>query len=329
MKDCSKDVARYHDDKVTLSAEHADQLRRRRDSNERRVNRGLKDAGDPKPRKFVLQGSFSMRTTIQEPNNDYDIDNGVVFTKESLRGERGADKSPLEARHMVRNAVDDGSFKQAPEVKRNCVRVPYNDGPHVDTPVYRESELGYELAGADWRVSDPEGVNRWFNQALSQMTEDGRAQCRQIIRLLKSFCVRRPSYSLPSGFVLTTLILEQYKVFDVRLDRALRDAMKAVRDRLAQDPRVRHPVVDEWLIDQDSSSKTERLRDLLSKAVNDLDDLDRPNSTRSRALKIWREVFATDYFDQDITDAEEAEKREATDAIGRLGSIPKPYGYFA
>lgn len=329
MRDCSKDVARYHDDKVRLSAEQADQLRRRRDSNETRVSQGLEEAGDPKPRKFVLQGSFSMRTTIQEPNNDYDIDNGAVFTKESLRGERGADKSPLEARHMVRDAVDDGSFKQAPEVKPNCVRVPYNDGPHVDIPVYRESELGYELAGADWRVSDPEGVNGWFNQILSQMTAAGRAQCRQIIRLLKSFCVCRPSYSLPSGFVLTTLILEQYQAIDLRLDRALRNSMKAVRDRLDQDLLVRHPVVSEWLIDQDASPKTEQLRDLLSRSLNDLDGLDRPNCTRSHALKIWKKVLATDYFDPDITDAEEDEKKAASDSIRRLGSIPKPYGYVA
>ena len=328
MKDCSRDVVRYHDDKVELSADQERQLRGRRDSNERRVRRGLEDVDAPKPKKFVPQGSFSMRTTIQEPSNDYDIDDGVVFSKESLQGARGADKGAREARDMVRDAVDDGSFKRSPEVKTNCVRVYYDDGPHVDIPVYREDETGYELAGSDWKVSDPEGVNEWFRWHLTYYTEDGRKQIRQIIRLIKSFCVLRPSYSLPSGFVITTLVLEQYPGLDARLDRALRDSMAAIRDRLDQDLLVRHPVVAEWLIDGDATSKTEKLRDLLSVALRDLEGLDRPNCTRSQALKIWKKVLATDYFDQSIRDAEEEEKKQAGAAVGRLGVIPKPYGRY-
>lgn len=328
MRDCSKDVARYHDDKVRLSAEQTDRLRRRRDSNETRVSQGLEDAGDPKPQKFVLQGSFSMRTTIQEPNNDYDIDNGVVFSKESLQGARGADKGAREARDMVRDAVDDGSFKRSPEVKANCVRVYYDDGPHVDIPVYRESGVGYELAGANWKVSDPEGVNEWFKQSLDGETVEWRKQVRQIIMLIKSLCARRPSYALPSGFVITVLVLERYQSYDERLDRALRDAIVAIRDRLNGDLHVRHPVVDEWLIDGDTESKTRNLRKLLRTAVYDLGDLNQPNCTRSKALKVWKKVLLTDYFDRDIKDAEEKEKEAASGAIGRLGLAPKPYGHY-
>ena len=67
------------------------------------------------------------------------------------------------------DAVDDGSFKTDPEIKTNCVRVYYNDGPHVDIPVYRSITDGfgndkYELASVDWKESDPEGVNRWFRE---------------------------------------------------------------------------------------------------------------------------------------------------------------------
>lgn len=327
MKDCSKDVVRYHDDKVKLSAEQADQLRRRRGSNEKRVTRGLEDAGEPKPQKFVAQGSFPMRTTIQEPNNDYDIDDGAVFSTESLQGARGADKGARETRDMVRDAVDDGSFKRAPEVKTNCVRVYYDDGPHVDIPVYRESESGNELAGADWKVSDPEGVNEWFKKSLDGETADGRSQVRQVIRLIKSLCAQRPSYSLPSGFVITVLVLEQYRSYDERLDSALRDSIVAIRDRLNGDLHVRHPVVDEWLIDSDNESKTRQLLQLLRTAVEDLNYLDRPNCTRSQALKIWKKVLATGYFDQRIVDAEREEKKSAADAVGRLGSVPKPYGH--
>ena len=332
MKDCNKDIVNYHDDKVQLTPNQKTELRNRRDANRDRVRDGLKDAGHPQPKKFVAQGSFSMRTTIQEPDRDYDIDDGVVFRQESLQGPMGADKTALATRHMVRDAVDDSSFKQPPEIKKNCVRVFYNDGPHVDLPVYRESDVPehhYELASAEWKVSDPEGVSAWFKDCLDRAGEKGRVQLRQLIRLLKSFCADRPSYTLPSGFVLTVLSQEQYWGYDECLDRAFRDVVRRIYDRLRQDLHVRHPVVDEWLIDEDSSSKTEKLRDLLKMALEEMDVLDRPNCTRSRALRVWKKVLATNYFDKDIEQAEEEEKAETSSAIAAIGvrTVPKPYGH--
>ena len=265
MRNCSHDLLDYHRDKIQLSSNQKAQLRDRRDANRGRIRDGLNNAGIPQPQKFVSQGSYAMQTTIQEPENDYDIDDGVVFNMESLRGPRSANKTALEARQMIRDIVDDGSFKTPPEIKTNCVRVFYGDGPHVDIPVYRETsaEQHYELASADWKESDPEGVNGWFKDESNLSGADGRIQIRQIIRLLKACCVARQSYALPSGFVLTVLILENYVGFDERLDRALRNVMEKVRDRLNNSLYVRHPVVDESLIDSQSSSKTEKLRDVL------------------------------------------------------------------
>src|SRR5262249_36820625 len=59
---------------------------------------------------------------------DYDIDDGVYFDKGVLVGDRGAEMSALQARQMVRDALDDGSFKTPPEVRTNCVRVYYEAG---------------------------------------------------------------------------------------------------------------------------------------------------------------------------------------------------------
>ena len=70
-------------------------------------------------------------------DNDYDIDDGVYFRKEDLVGPRSAEMTSLQARQTVRNAVDDGRFKQALEVRSTCVRVYYEAGYHVDLPVYR------------------------------------------------------------------------------------------------------------------------------------------------------------------------------------------------
>ena len=274
-----------------------------------------------------------MRTVIQEPNNAYDIDDGVVFTKESLKGPRGGEMSPVDARKMVRDAVHSDSFAKAPEVKTNCVRVYYNDGPHVDIPVYREvmdwfGKISYELAGAEWKKSDPDGVNDWFKSWIKRKKDNGQKHSRELIRLMKSLCKNRPSYSLPSGFVLTVLIEECHTMAHERLDLDLRDVIKALYDRLRYNLRVRHPVVEgEWLIDGDSKHKTRNFRDLLKTAVNDLSVLDLPNCTRSRALKAWKKVLYTDFFDDRIAEAEEQEKAKSKAAAMALPlvSSPKPW----
>lgn len=154
MFDCSKDVRAYHDQDVTLPKSEQDAMRDRRESNRTRLRNGLASAGKPAPIEFVSQGSYAMKTMVRDPDNDYDIDDGVYFRKEDLVGDRGAEMTSLQARQMVRDAVDDGKFKKPPEVRSNCVRVFYEKGYHVDLPVYRRvitktaigDEVHYELA---------------------------------------------------------------------------------------------------------------------------------------------------------------------------------------
>lgn len=333
MKDCNKDIRDYHRDRVALTASQRQELKNRRDSNRDRLRNGLKKNENPAPKRSVTQGSFAMRTVIQEPNNTYDIDDGVVFTKDSLKGARGGEMSALDARKMVRDAVHSDTFAKPPEVKTNCVRVYYNDGPHVDIPVYREvtdwfDNTSYELASAEWKKSDPDGVNNWFKSWLKRKKDNGQKHSRELIRLMKSICKNRPSYSLPSGFVLTVLIEECYCLAHERLDVDLRDVIIALYERLRGYLHVRHPVVEgEWLIDGDSEHKTRNLRNLLKTAVNDLSGLDLPNCTRSKALKAWKKVLYTDFFDERIAEAEDQEKAKSKAAALALplASSPKPW----
>ena len=333
MKDCNKDIRDYHRERVALTASQRQELKDRRNSNRDRLRSGLQNNEDPAPKRSVTQGSFAMRTVIQEPNRAYDIDDGVVFTKESLTGARGGEMTSVDARKMVRDAVHSDAFARAPEVRTNCVRVYYNDGPHVDIPVYREitdwfGNSSYELASAEWKKSDPDGVNDWFKNWLKRKKDNGQKHSRELIRLVKSICKNRPSYSLPSGFVVTALIEECYTLAHERLDVDLRDVIEAVYDRLCGDLHVKHPVVEgEWLIDGDSEHKTRNLRDLFKTAVNDLSVLDLPNCTRSRALKAWKKVLYTDFFDDRITEAEDQEKAKSKVAamVLPLASSPKPW----
>ena len=57
------------------------------------------------------------------------------------------------------------------------------------------------------------------------------------------------------------------------------------------------------------------------------DILDRNSCTRSKALRVWKRVLATDYFDKDIEQAEEDEKAKTSAAVARIGVAPKPYGH--
>ena len=309
MIDCSTDVQDYHDDKVKLTDAQTEDLKKKRASNRRRVEDGLEANHQPAPTRFVTQGSFAMGTIIQEANNAYDLDEGAIFTRESLKGARGADKTALDARKMVRDAVDDGSFKNPPLVKLNCVRIFYSDGVQVDMPVYRcegeEDREEIELASQDWKVSNPEGVNDWFAECCA--TQPG---LRRLVRLLKSLCKNRPSYSLPSGLVLSVLVHKCYPVDSGRIDRDLRRTIEEIQGltKHANDPKVA------------------KFHDILTTAVEDLNVLGLPSCSRSKALKTWKKVLCTNYFDSAIGDAEQDQKEKVAKEVAALGSTrPKPW----
>jgi hypothetical protein len=156
----------------------------------------------------------------------------------------------LQARQMVRGAVDDGKFKRAPEVRSNCVRVFYEKGYHVDLPVYRRvttstvfgDECHYELAASSgWKRSDARDVSDWYEDERAR-SADG-VQLRRINRDLKKYARSRYSWrgGILSGFGITVLTNERFRVSD-REDRALYDTMVAIRDRLNWNLQVAHPV---------------------------------------------------------------------------------------
>ena len=73
-------------------------MRDRRDANRDRLIRGLNKNNDPALDSHRSQGSYAMHTMVQNVDNDYDIDDGVIFLKENLIGSQGSDKSALDAR---------------------------------------------------------------------------------------------------------------------------------------------------------------------------------------------------------------------------------------
>jgi hypothetical protein len=310
MFDCHEDVLAHHDEKVTLPQSHRITMGERRDANRDRLTRGLKDMNKPAPLEFKSQGSYAMKTMVQHPEKKYDIDEGVYFAKEDLVGERGTEITALQARQMVRDALDDGSFKTPPEVRNNCVRVYYEAGYHVDVPVYRrvttEDASGnetyqYELASRDWKRSDARKVTDWFekeNNEKSPDTDNGR-QLRRITRQIKKYARSRYSWGnqILSGFGITKLVTERFCGNADREDKALHDTMKAIRDRLTGSLIVAHPVTpNETITKGDDDAMARFLRDRLTEAVDNLAPLFEPDCARETALKCWDKVFNTTFF---------------------------------
>lgn len=315
MFDCSKDVRAYHDQEVTLPKSEQDAMRDRRNANRTRLRNGLAEADKPAPLEFVKQGSYAMKTMTRDPNNDYDIDDGVYFRKEDLVGDRGAEMTSLQARQMVRDAVDDGKFKTPPEVRSNCVRVFYEKGYHVDLPVYRRvvtstafgEEIHYELAASSgWKRSDARDVSDWYEDERAK-SADG-VQLRRINRDLKKYARSRESWrdSILSGFGISVLTTERFRCND-REDLALYDTMVAIRDRLNYDLQVAHPVTPgDFITGGPDDARARCFRDKLTEAIDNLQPLFEANCTRERALKCWDKVFATTFFSERLEEEQRA-----------------------
>ncbi|NUJ81860.1 hypothetical protein HUN39_17895 [Methylocystis sp. FS] len=325
MFDCARDVRAYHDQDVTLPKTEQDAMRDRRNSNRTRLRNGLSAAGKPAPLEFVKQGSYAMKTMVRDPDNDYDIDDGVYFRKEDLVGGRGAEMTSLQARQMVRDAVDDGKFKRAPEVRPNCVRVFYEKGYHVDLPVYRRvttstvfgDEYHYELAASSgWKRSDARDVSDWYEAERSK-SSDG-IQLRRINRDLKKYARSRYSWrgGILSGFGVTVLTTEGIRVNE-REDRTLYDTMVAIRDRLNWNLQVAHPVTPgDFITSGIDDAKARCFREKLTEAIDTLQPLFEADCTREKALKCWDKVFATTFFSERL----EEEQRASVAAPAIIGS---------
>lgn len=317
MYDLNKEIVKFHNTEVSLNFSQQSEMRQRRDANQKRLAKGLKNSEKPAVLRHVKQGSYAMYTMIQDGSNDYDIDDGAVFDKEDLKGKQGAYLTPLDVRKMVRDAVDDGSFKTPPEVKTNCVRVHYDAGYHVDIPVYRELEDGsLELASSSWKGSSPTEVTEWYNDAVIEQSPDstnGR-QMRRDTKLLKNFSRSRACWKkkVPSGLILSVLINEKYVSDSERDDKSFYDTMVAIRDRLNLSLQVWHPVrTAEELTSGYDDAKTKFFREKLDKAISDLEILFDPSCARLDALKAWNKVFDHQYFKNLIEEEEEKEKEKS------------------
>lgn len=313
--DSANEITKFHNDKVRLSEEEKNKLRSYRDTNLDRLENGLEKNNKPAYKKDISQGSYAMYTINQHPDNDYDIDVGIIFDREDLKGILGGDKSALAARQMVCDAMQDDRFNTPPEVLKNCVRVYYEEGHHVDMPVYRQYEdengnIIQELASSDWEESVPEAITEWYNNAVIEKSPDtanGR-QMRRVTRLIKKWARSRSSWSMPSGFIISVLIDEKYVSKEGRDDEALYETLKAIRNRLSRNKQVRNPINGD-LISDGKEAQLQKMHDELDKALNEtLHVLEKAGCSHEEAMKAWSKFFSDDFFEEQIKESDESQR---------------------
>ena len=314
MKDCHLQVSKYQRDEVRLHNDNRKEIFTRAKTNRKRLKDGLAANDDPTPIGQRTQGSYAMRTMIVEKDEDYDIDDGVYFKKEDLVGPKGADKTSLAAREMVCDALQDDRFSEAPKVLKNCVRVYYNAGYHIDVPVYRhvvwtdawpgEEKDHYELASSNWKRSDALAVTSWFqkfnkNNCTNASKDGDKGQFVEVVRLLKAFARSRASWKgkISNGFVISKLVTDHWAEVIGRDDKALRDVAKAIRDKLSWEQAVKHPVLDDNII-EDGNAKAIFLHEKLNEKLKHLDVLDESDCDHDQAMSAWDKFFGTDWFSQ-------------------------------
>ena len=298
--DCSKEMTGYHADEVTLSRAEQNEMRSRRDNSRTRLKNGLSKAGHPLPKEFSSQGSYAMRTMVQDDQCDYDIDDGIYFEKDDLKDVNGDYLSALDARVRVRNALKDERLADDATVKTNCVRQNYPDGYHIDIPVYRTIRstdvqgneiVEYELASGDeWVKSDARAVTRWYNDAIGQELNTGESdysQTRRVTKLTKKLARSRVTWKgqTTSGICISKLVVDQIAVAAGRDDDALRDTWKAVQAKLDITLEIDHPVLQGKKLAEWDDDGVRFFRECLANSLVKLEVLDEIGCTREKAIK--------------------------------------------
>ncbi|MFD1464723.1 cyclic GMP-AMP synthase DncV-like nucleotidyltransferase [Lapidilactobacillus mulanensis] len=303
MYDCSRKFNEFYHTKIILPEKSQNELRQKRKTNIKRLKSGLSEYNAENKTGFRIseeriQGSMAMHTVVQNDENDYDIDVGIVFESDNLD-----EIGPYAIKNILENALKRkmGQFAVEPLVKTSCVRMEYSNGYHVDFAIFKRSkihlgnEYTYEHAGAKWSTRHIKALEEWFNTEASKTNDN----LRKIVRLSKMFCKSRESWkNMPSGLIQTVLCDEAITNNYSRTDELFYYTMKKIVARLNTNLEVNAPVDNGRRLVTREIDYT-RMRNWKNHLENELKKLDvlfDPDCTFAEAVDAWGLFFNHSYW---------------------------------
>jgi len=336
--DCSKDMENFHSKVVTLSRADQDEMRSRRDNGRTRLKKGLERENHPLPKEFSSQGSYAMRTMVEDSQCEYDIDDGAYFPKDDLKVSSGAFLAPKAARQRICDALNQDERTYDAIVKTNCVRQEYAAGYHIDIPVYRTQQVidlsgaektKYELASGDeWIESDAREVTKWFNGKVGEDIRRGQtdhSQLRRLTKLTKAMARSRISWKSKTtgGICISKLIVDHLVTDGSGDDKALRKTWQAIKKTLEISLEIKHPVLVGKLLARFDDSGVQFFRDCLIDSLKTLEILDEEDCTEAKARKAWDKVFNCSFFSNEPSRDDGSQKAESSNPFAlKTGNLP-------
>jgi hypothetical protein len=154
---------------------------------------------------FYIQGSYKMKTIVENRSTICDVDLGVFFPEHP--------RLNVEAiQNHIKNALI-GHTSKGVSIKTNCVRLNYVRDFHIDLPIYYvdrySGETYFGARGYEWERSEPKAFIDWFNIATKK-----KPQLIRIIRYLKAWADHTKTKTrkkFPSGLALTLWAVQFYE----------------------------------------------------------------------------------------------------------------------
>lgn len=283
------------DSTIKLSTSKVAKLESNRRALRKKIKDNFEDNGWESP-KFYSQGSFPLNSNLNpikkimsdgDIKEEYDLDDGVYFV--CPRTER---KEAATYHDRIKKAVEGHAVGVVD--KNTCVRVIYADGHHIDLPCYwlekegNTPRLAHKSKG--FIDSDPKAFRKWVDGKIS--SADSSGQLRRVIRYFKAWKNYRENQNarikLPSGFILTILICQNYSKNE-RDDLAFLRTAKVVQAALERDFACYRPTIptDEDLLENYSKDTVlGELENLVSNVQNAIE-----SSRKKEASEFLRNVM--------------------------------------
>lgn len=267
---------------------------------------------------FVVQGSMAMDTAIQDDENDFDIDIGVVFDYRTVK-----DLGHREIKNIIRECFLNKwpeQFSSDPEVKKNCVRISYQEGYHLDYAVYRFSDdyrcyCDYEHAGSvSWNKRNPNAILKWFEKQIADKGE----KLRDIIRMSKALS-RAFGYKEMTGGLIQTVLCAECFCPDERLDLCFYYTIKYIVERLNVIEDVFNPTsLNTSLIQTDEHrQQLKNYKSSLKSAIEKLDVLYKSGGGFVESADTWNTIFDCEYWNIVIEESYAPEKKNQVSVLDR------------